>query len=311
MKSPKYFLISFNEALDDLEQNSSQLEKEREACHPPEIEDPNNTQQRRQALTDALTILSSIKPESELSESEVEEFISFFEKLYCNPDCFRHFYSDICNVMYESLRTDSEMLDDGIPYQARSLANKVATIYQVIDERSDVDAQVKRSVCKLHDHIELENTRMGYMARQNKALNENVRKLHKNVSEVDSHVDVIKHEVEKAHKNIGETQNRLQRNYVTILGIFAAVVIAFATGSAFSSAVLQSMSSVGIYRLTFIILVLGLFLFDLVMTLFFFICRVSEFQEGKRLPSIVIFTNVALLVGIAATIAARFFHIFG
>ena len=226
-----------------------------------------------------------------MGEAEVKEFIDFFSRLYEGERPYRHLYSNVCAVMYEHLSTSPDKLDDGVPYQARNLASNMALIYRSIED-TDRPESVKRSVYKLYDHIELENTRMKYMAQQNKAQIEGVDKLHKEVENVGAKAMAIREDMDSM-------QEDLQRNYVTILGIFAAIVIAFATGSAFSSSVIQSMTSVSIYRLAFVMVVLGLFLFDLVVALFFFICRVSKFKEGEHLPVLVKWVNgIAMAVAI-------------
>lgn len=307
-------LRKFNDALEELAQSIAAINPAREKCHAPKLADAATNQQRGDALKEALSTLSDISPEAALGEDEVAEFIGFFSQLYGGGTPYRHLYSDVCSVMYDALSTNPDHLDDGVPYQARNLANNMELIHRAVDA-NNVPDQVKRSVHKLYDHIELENTRMTYMARQNKAQIAGVKKLHDEVEGVGAKAEEIQKrmhdDVDEVKANIAETQDNLQRNYVTILGIFAAIVIAFATGSAFSSSVIQAMASVSVYRLAFVMLVLGLFLFDLVMALFFFICRVSKFKEGKHLPTLVKAVNIILVIGIVATLAARFFHFFG
>ena len=242
-------------------------------------------------------------PEAALDETEVKEFIEFFSRLYEGECPYRHLYSNVCAVMYEHLNTNPDKLDDGVPYPARNLASNMELIYRSI-EVTDRPESVKRSVYKLYDHIELENTRMKYMAQQNKAQIEGVEKLHKEVEDVGAKAEAM-------WENMANMQDDLQRNYVTILGIFAAIVIAFAAGSTFSSSVIQSMASVSIYRLTFVMMVLGLFLFDLVMALFFFICRVSRFKEGAHLPMLVKLVNGIAVVAVIVVVILRWNHALG
>ena len=112
-------------------------------------------------------------------------------------------------------------------------------------------------------------------------------------------------------EDMANMQDDLQRNYVTILGIFAAIVIAFAAGSTFSSSVIQSMASVSIYRLAFVMMVRGLFLFDLVMALFFFICRVAKFKEGEHLPTSVKWVNGIAMAVVVIVFLLRWTHALG
>ena len=68
----------------------------------------------------------------------------------------------------------------------------------------------------------------------------------------------------------------MQRDYVTILGIFAAIILAFVAGITFSTSVLSNVDKVSIYRLTFVILLLALLLFNLLNSLFCFVERINN-----------------------------------
>lgn len=280
-------LEQFNTILSELLSRGERSQKQQ--LELPPITSESSTQRKREALQETLRALSNIEPESAFDKYNVEEVIDFFCRLYGGEKPYRHLYSDICHVMYDYLGKDSE-LDDGVPFETVALANNMEMIHREIDGREHVDSEIKKCVYKLYDHIELENTRMRYMAKQNKAQIEKSKKLQ---ADVDSF-----------HAKIEETQDALQRNYVTILGIFAAIVIAFVAGTSFSSSVLQNMAGVSIYRLSFVMLSLGLVLFDLVLTLYFFICRVSRFEEGEHLPTIAKWVNVILVILIAAIIFA-------
>ena len=59
--------------------------------------------------------------------------------------------------------------------------------------------------------------------------------------------------LEKAERRI----ENAQRENVTILGIFAAIVIAFTAGMGFTASVLQNIDAVSIYRLVFMIVLMG------------------------------------------------------
>lgn len=294
---------NFSEALDGLARAIAAINPKQEKHHPPRVPQSATNQQRGEILKDALKALSDVAPEAALDEAEVKEFIEFFSRLYEGECPYRHLYSNVCAVMYEHLNTNPDKLDDGVPYPARNLASNMELIYRSI-EVTDRPESVKRSVYKLYDHIELENTRMKYMAQQNKAQIEGVEKLHKEVEDVGAKAEAM-------WENVANMQDDLQRNYVTILGIFAAIVIAFAAGSTFSSSVIQSMASVSIYRLAFVMMVLGLFLFDLVMALFFFICRVSKFKEGEHLPTLVKWANGIAMAVVVIVFLLRWTHALG
>ena len=148
----------------------------------------------------------------------------------------------------------------------------------------------KLCVAKLHDHVELENTRMQYLAKQNSINADKANELNGQLKNVE--------------EKMNNTQEKLQRNYVTILGIFAAIVFTFAAGTSFTSSVLETMASVSIYRLILMVALLAFVLFNSIYALFLFICRVSKFNEGKHLPKIICITDFVLLICIISTFFA-------
>ena len=67
---------------------------------------------------------------------------------------------------------------------------------------------------------------------------------------------------------------------MTILGIFAAIVIAFTAGMGFTASVLQNIDAVSVYRLMFVIVLMGLMLFNLLYALFRFVHRVTKPEDN-------------------------------
>ena len=94
------------------------------------------------------------------------------------------------------------------------------------------------------------------------------------------------------------------------MGIFAAIVIAFMSGTAFSSSVLQNIDNASIYRLSFIVLILGFFLFNLLIALFAFLGKMTGnplFQKRDgQVAIIAIVADVAMVTLIVSVVCARF-----
>ncbi len=63
----------------------------------------------------------------------------------------------------------------------------------------------------------------------------------------------------------------MQKEYITILGIFAAIVLEFTGGMAFSSSVLENIDKSLIYRIILVVCVIGLILFNVMWLLIDFI----------------------------------------
>ena len=172
-------------------------------------------------------------------------------------------------------------------------------------ERKQILQHAINGLTQLQDHITLEKLRIKHMAAQNKHNKESADKLSEEFEEkIESYLD----NANRSFKDqIEETKDSLQKNYVTILGIFAAVVIAFMSATAFSSSALESMKDVSIYRLSFTMLVLGFFIFNLLCSLFMFLSKISNTNAVQKWFVIVV--NSIFVALIALTIFARFVHV--
>ena len=70
---------------------------------------------------------------------------------------------------------------------------------------------------------------------------------------------------------VEQKAGNMQREYITILGIFAAILVAFFGGLSFSNATLSSIDNATIYRLLLTIVLLGTVLFNILALLMNFI----------------------------------------
>lgn len=67
----------------------------------------------------------------------------------------------------------------------------------------------------------------------------------------------------------------MQKEYITILGIFSSIVITFVAGISFSTSVLSNIDKVSIYRLSFVMVLLAIFLFNFLYLLLDFINKIN------------------------------------
>lgn len=120
----------------------------------------------------------------------------------------------------------------------------------------------------------------------------------KNVS--DQNIDAV---TEMA-KDIKNSQKDMQKDYITILGIFAAIILAFTGQFAFSSSILENIGSSTAYRLVLIALIIGLVFFNLIWVLIDFIreiCGKDISTQPKRKWNWFIVVNIILVLGIIMT----------
>lgn len=218
----------------------------------------------------------------ELGDAATEEaFATFFNALYSGG--FRHRYSEVFGVLSsagsplgESTATASDYyLDDNCVIQMN-----LDALTSVVDARCTEEA--RRGFEKLRDHTFLEIGRLSYNARINDIQD-------KRFALTLEDIDLAQERLDESNKKLEAAEHRIenaQRENVTILGIFAAIVIAFTAGMGFTASVLQNIDAVSVYRLVFVIVLMGLMLFNLLYALFRFVHRVTKPEDdpGAILP---------------------------
>ena len=192
----------------------------------PNITEESDDEERRKALKELLQRLSSVKGENALSGEDIKRIIDFFVILYGNKPKFRHNYSDICDIVFGLLDECSpDDLDSGVPYQVNNLSYNINLICSAMNKNDSYSNSTQlQSVYKLCDHIELERTRLLHYIKQNQEIAD----------------------FNKARLNLeSEFQkqaNELRIEFIAILGVFAAIVLAFNGAVNFST---SSISALG------------------------------------------------------------------
>lgn len=254
------------------------------------------------AFKEALSILSKPDSEGSLNEEGINSFIEFFAQLYGGNTGFRHLYSDVCSVMYGFLET-KENLDEGIPPQSLALASNMEIISREISKREGL-SDIAKSVRKIHDHIELERTRLEYMFKQNEWQRKTLITAKKASEKADEATRKFNGIVEESKRSSRAILEDSKRDYITILGIFAAIVIAFTAGSTFSASVLQSIDKASIYRICLMSILIGLFLFNTISILLTFVTNISKIGNDEKLRAATKRTNIVFFILLVAVICA-------
>ena len=187
--------------------------------------------------------VSSIEYESKKMIEDLEAYLKESDKLD------RILYSEISNYIFEL--NDSK--------RGNFLTNVEQLLIDILDEHNSVNIDVRKIVLKIYDHVQLVTYQV-----------ENSNKIfEKSILEVKS----------KLHDEI----KGIEREYVTILGIFASIVLAFVGGSTFSTSVLQNIDKVSIYRLILIVDAIGIILINIIYLLISFILKINDKEDDNSL----------------------------
>lgn len=269
-----------------------------------------NEQEKRDSLRQLLMDLS--KSQDVLKDrKDRRDYYLRLEAIYYNTDSdnYRHFYSDIfaCLSLIDAddslgnldiLAQNMEAIKEGyIPINRDEAHNN-----ELID--------IRKEIIKLYDHTNLDISRINYTKRmagetqselaRAKVLIEDLKN---KLAESDvARAEAVNHlntESSKLKEEVRDGQKKMQNEYITILGIFAAIVLAFTGGMTFSSSVLENIDKASIYRMIAIVLILGLVLSNLIWLLIDFLRDIN----GKSIRKwwLIAVTDVVLLLGLLLT----------
>ena len=281
------------------------------------------------ALEAVCRLLASTSYSSAPASPDLDGIVDYLECLYGGEDRFRHRYSMLCSFMYselESVSPEDVSRLENIPEPLGMLADNITHVrecaekrWQCIDSSSD-ECRTLRWIRRLDDHIELELRRMRYITKQNESLHRSAdatkdafeQKIEDLSSDLgEKFAKQIQGEAEQLEKKfdetIRETEIRSQRNYVSALGIFISLVISFSAGIRLATEVIQAITGMGFYRMSFVLLVVTFALFNLIAILLYFVMGIADFGEREKVEKLVRRVDRAYVACAIAIVAAKIF----
>lgn len=224
-----------------------------------------------------------------INDSRYKRRIKILKKLYLNTE-YRHSYSKISNYLTSS-KNDIDLAsvaDNMGVILKRLLDNYEECLSEGIDKEKY--SEFIEVVFKLNDHISLEAIRLNDLLLTERNLAEKTKKaeekienkassINKELTKIQNSVNDyifdtkqnIKDELKNANNEINGELKKARSEYITILGIFAAIVLSFVAGLTFSTSVLANIDKSSIYRLAFIVCLIGLFITNILHYLYSFI----------------------------------------
>lgn len=183
----------------------------------------------------------------------------------------RILYSEISSNIFEIQKASQK--EDSISTNLDRLITEVIAVsdefQKIIDQEESVEIEaVKEFVVKLFDHIHLAELQINL------------------IKEAQKSGDEAKKTTKRYEQKVGSLSKKLQnaqKEYVTILGILATIIVTFMGSMSFSSSVLQAMNSSSIYRLVGVIVLLGFVIFNLLGLLMKFLLIITDKLTTREL----------------------------
>ncbi len=219
------------------------------------------------------TLLNRLSDNYDTSPDETVE--SLFE-IY--SDGYRQMYSEIFPMIVDIRSEKQKGGLDFLTNNLESVREYIKDIIQKYDDSKeerhyDLDSykRLYGRVLKLSDHVNLEVQRLDD--------SEGIRADTRNT------VDVLQAKISKTQNDLKKARGKvrkMQTEVIVILGIFAAIVMAMSGGLTLMGSSMEGMSTTGIYKIAFIIILCGFVIFNTIAFLMTCIRRmVSELYEDE------------------------------
>ncbi len=186
--------------------------------------------------------------------SQTDQIIKDLKEIY--EEEYRHKYSKITTIILNSTRDREQAF--------MTLTQNIRTLKE-IQGNKEVES-IKPKLEKLYDHMNLECIRL--------------QDFDEKMSRVKD-VSIRLNDLNKNYKKLSEELNKQQIQYITILGIFASIVLTFVGGLTFSTSVLSNIDKANAYRLVFVMAFMALFFGNILYLLFSFLSKISLSKEEK------------------------------
>lgn len=224
------------------------------------------------------------------------------EKLYhpsTDEKPFRHFYSDIFSVLTMIQRIPAKGDVNVLGQNLAMIREKYIPGKNHDSNGNEID--ISDSIRKLYDHVSLDIARILYSEEGDRRTSgEDV------IVDVQAQIQSIRGDIQTTadtQNSLSEELGKQQREYIAILSIFAAIVLAFISGIVFSTSVLQNINAISAYRLVAVVLLIGLVLSNTLFGLFYYMNHLVHTNNTISIKPIII-ANIVLLVMLVATIIA-------
>lgn len=192
----------------------------------------------------------------------------------------------------------------------KQLMDSEISLSQTVDEAREDYNTLKTEISSINESISETENKMSNSLKRTEAsyqsLEKKFRYSEKSLNSAQSKMYTIENKIEN-----------MQRETITILGLFSAVVLVFMGGVGFSSSVLESMSQTNIYKLSLTCLLLGIIFTNVVYLLLRFILFINKsyikirFKDTKFTVLIktinIIFLSLILIVCILWFIDIKIF----
>lgn len=232
------------------------------------MENYSNEQESIKTQIKKLAEQGSFPSEENNQSNLIGDSAKFFIQFYKGHPNFRHDYSELFPLIQEFSRHNSKYDLETLVYNLDLLKDQILKT-NLTEEDPTIEDSIT-GFLNLYDYLELEIKRFQYYS-ERLAITETLKH---NCTDIEKSLRKVRGQLNKAVKK----SENLQLQVVTILSVFAAIVLAFMGGISFSSESLASLAALGptdkINNLVIMMSVCGIVLFNTIVALLYVVSRI-------------------------------------
>lgn len=219
---------------------------------------------KREKLKNILIKLA--KNDAIKSDDDKSKYLRQLKNIYFsnNKQVFNHYYSDIFPLLTKLKETE----------------NNIALVGQNLEQIleysiNDGNPNVYKVLKKLWDHANLEIARIDYV----NAIDARLDITGNDLSEKYKKISVEAQKINEKQKDINKTINRINNIYsefISILGIFSAIVLVYFGGTSIIGNVLDVINETSIFKGILICLVAGIIIFNIIFMFLYFLAKILD-----------------------------------
>ncbi len=272
-------------------------------------------------LKEVLLSISSSQTYFETQGVLIKTFKSLEEIYWQGKECdqYRHLYSDLFVIITQIDRSseyDNEILSQNLLI--------ICKYYRAKNKDKNGDTiDITKSLFKLYDHVNLDIARLNYSKASNFMQHEEINdvairlqdtesNIHNKINDAISSVKAeyqnevkkatqkINTDINKQLRRVSDETSKMRAEYISILGIFASIVLSFVGGLTFSTSVLSNIHKASIYRTVILTSLIGMVLIFVLWLMMDFIKSIHG--QSKRRYSYILIPEGVLIAIIICTI---------
>lgn len=214
-----------------------------------------------------------------LDDSELNGYAERFKTIYDRG--YRQRYSEILGMLEDITSNDETDDQDESEDGLEVISSNLMSLRDYLKEHPhEYGESTYYGVFKLSDHVDIEIRRL--RDRQNlyyelSGTDDNLVDLYDKAKQLEGKLENAESSIEEAQRN----SERLQMQMVAILGIFAAIVMAFSGGMDILGGAISISGESDLFRVVFVVLLCGIILFNIFAFLMHMILAIID-SSNKR-----------------------------